>query len=126
MTTLTGKFDVTMQPQTDDEFEVGRLTIDKTYEGDLSGAGKGQMLSHMTQVKGSAGYVAIEKFVGSVQGKSGSFVLQHSGQMNKGAQSLTIEIVPDSGTEELAGISGTMGIDIKEGQHFYTLTFELV
>ncbi len=124
MTTLTGKFEVTMQPQSDEAFEVGRLTIDKTYAGDVTGQGKGQMLSHMTEVKGSAGYVAVEKFTGTVQGKKGSFVLLHTGVMDKGEQSLLIRIVPDSGSEELKGISGEMGIDIKEGQHFYTLNYQ--
>lgn len=124
MTTLTGKFEVTMQPQSDEAFEAGRLTIDKTYAGDVTGQGMGQMLSHMTEVKGSAGYVAVEKFSGTVRGKKGSFVLLHTGVMDKGEQSLLIQIVPDSGSEELKGISGDMGIDIKEGQHFYTLNYQ--
>ncbi|TRY33183.1 DUF3224 domain-containing protein [Aliiglaciecola sp. M165] len=125
MTTLTGKFEVSMQPQKDESFDVRRMTLDKTYFGDLKGHAKGQMLSHVTQVNGSAGYVAIEIFDGEVNGKKGSFVLQHSGQMDKRAQSLDISIIPDSGSGELVGISGNMSIEIKEGQHFYHFEYAL-
>lgn len=123
MNTLNGTFEVTMQPQQDDEFSAGRMTIDKIYSGELAGVGKGQMLSHRTQVQGSAGYVAIETFTGKVADKSGSFVLMHTGTMNKGVPSLVIDIVPDSATGELSGMAGNMSIDIKDGKHFYTLNY---
>jgi len=83
------------------------------------------MLSHMTDVKGSAGYVAIEHINGSLKGKSGSFVVQHSGTMVRGEQSLTIAIIADSGAGELSGIAGNMHIGITDGQHFYTLNYTL-
>ena len=123
MSALKGKFDVGMQPQSDTDFDVGRMILDKTYHGDVLGTGKGQMLSHVTNVKGSAGYVAIEKFEGTVDGKQGSFVLQHVGVMEKRAQTLSISIIPDSGTDQLTGITGTMEIDIVDGQHYYTLKY---
>lgn len=125
MTTLSGKFEVSMQPQQDESFDVGRMTLDKTYFGELKGHAKGQMLSHVTKVSGSAGYVAIELFEGEVHGKKGSFALQHSGQMDKRAQSLNISIIPDSGAGELIGITGSMNIDIKEGQHYYHFEYTL-
>ena len=90
----------------------------------MVGASEVWMLAAFTGVPGSAGYVAIEHFTGSVDGKSGSFVLQHSGVMNKGDGQLTVVIVPDSGTGELAGISGTMQIDNDEGKHSYVLDYE--
>lgn len=125
MNSINGTFDVTMQPQQDDEFAVGRMTIDKVYKGDLTGTGKGQMLSHRTQVQGSAGYVAIEVFSGTVAGKSGSFVMMHTGTMDKGEPSLMINIVPDSATDELLGMTGNMTIDIEAGKHFYKLNYHL-
>jgi hypothetical protein len=125
MQSVKGDFEVSMLPQQDPEFEVGRMTIDKVYSGDVVGTGQGQMLSHMSAVKGSAGYVAMEKFVGSVAGKQGSFVLMHCGLMDKGKPSLDIKIVADSGTGELTGISGTMSIEVVEGQHVYQLDYKL-
>ena len=83
------------------------------------------MLSFNAQVKGSAGYVAIEMTTGTLQGRRGSVVIQHSGTMNRGIPSLTIAVVPDSGTEELAGLQGTMAIDSVDGRHFYTLQFDI-
>jgi hypothetical protein len=101
------------------------MSIDKTYSGDLVGKGVGRMLSAMTEVKGSAGYVAIERVSGTLHGRTGSFVLQHSGTMSRGAQQLVITIVPDSGTGELAGITGSKMIRIVEGKHFYDMDYEL-
>jgi hypothetical protein len=83
------------------------------------------MLTGMTAVKGSAGYVAIERVTGSVDGKQGSFILQHSGTMNAGAQQLSITVVPDSGTDELVGLTGAMTLDIANGVHAYTFTYAL-
>lgn len=128
-TTAKGSFTVQMDPQAGfggtGDTSLGRLSLSKRYEGDLAATGEGEMLTAMTPVKGSAGYVAIERVSGTLDGKRGSFVLQHSGIMGHGNQALTITVVPDSGTDELAGISGTLRIDIVEGQHFYTLDYSL-
>ena len=123
----TGPFDVKVTPQDEksDDPLFGRMTIDKQYHGDLEGTGKGQMLTASTAVKGSAGYVAIEKVTGSLKGRTGSFALQHSGTMNQGAPHLTITVVPDSGTGQLKGITGTMDIKIAEGKHSYDLEYTL-
>lgn len=104
---------------------VGRLSLDKQYLGDLQGAGKGEMLSAMGNVQGSAAYVAIEHVSGTLHGRAGSFLIHHRGVMTRGAPELVIHIVPDSGTGELAGISGSMTIDIRGRDHFYTLDYEL-
>jgi len=82
-------------------------------------------LSAVTSVKGSAGYVAIDHVTGELDGRKGSFVLQHSGAMNRGAQVLSIMVVPDSGTGELAGLSGTLSINIVDGLHFYDFIYSL-
>jgi len=125
----SGTFEVTVtpegEPQTTPGASLGAMSIDKTYSGDLVGQGVGRMLSAMTDVKGSAGYVAIERVSGTLHGRTGSFVLQHSGSMSRGAQHLVITIVPDSGTGELAGITGTKMIRIEEGKHYYDLDYEL-
>jgi len=122
---VKGEFSVALDPQTDESFPVGRMTLDKMFSGALSGPSKGQMLSHRTATEGSAGYVALEVFEGELEGKSGGFVLIHKGTMNKGAQSLVIDIVPDSGTKALSGIAGKMTIEIKDGQHYYELHYTL-
>lgn len=127
--TAKGTFDVNLKPQ-DGELDkqapgLGRMAIDKTFSGVLEGRSLGQMLTGMTDVKGSAGYVAIERFSGKLDGKAGSFILQHNGSMSGGEQQLTITVVPDSGTEELRGINGHMLIDIRDGSHFYTFEYEL-
>jgi hypothetical protein len=120
---------VKLEPQPDagpiDGVSLGRIGLDKRYEGDLIANAHGEMLTAMTAVKGSAGYVAIERVSGSLQGRSGSFVLQHTGTMNQGAQQLSITVVPDSGTGQLAGISGTLAIRIEGGAHFYELSYAL-
>lgn len=122
----TGAFDVKLTPQSEKDAAVGRFTIDKQLHGDLEGTSKGEMLAMMTAVQGSAGYVAMEVVTGKLAGRSGTFALQHSGTMTRGAQSLSITIVPDSGTGELAGITGTMKIRIDEsGKHFYELEYAL-
>jgi hypothetical protein len=101
------------------------MLLDKHFHGDLEADSKGQMLAHMTTVKGSAGYVAMEKVVGSLQGRKGSFVLQHSGIMNRGDATLVLQVVPDSGTEELEGLTGSMTITITDGKHFYGFDYGL-
>ena len=105
---------------------VGRMTIDKQFQGDLAGTSKGQMLmASSPSVKGSAGYVAIEKVTGTLNGRSGSFYLQHSGTMTRGAGELTITVIPDSGTDELADLQGKMNIIIADGKHSYEFEYEL-
>jgi hypothetical protein len=104
---------------------VGRMSIDKQFHGDLQGTSKGEMLAVMTGVEGSAGYVAMEQVTGALAGRSGTFVLQHTGIMNRGAPSLTITVVPDSGTGELAGLAGTLTIDVGGGKHSYELEYTL-
>ncbi len=122
----SGTFEVNLTPQADEQDAVpGRLLIDKRFQGDLAATSRGQMLSALTGVEGSAGYVAIERVSGTLHGRSGSFVLQHSGTMNRGAQQLTISVVPDSGSGELTGIAGTMTIAIENGQHVYELSYTL-
>ena len=125
----SGTFDVTITPQTDQGISdptVGRMSIDKQYHGDLEGTGLGQMLAGMAaEVKDSGSYVAIERVRGTLHGRTGTFALAHSGTMTRGAQSLTITVIPDTGTEELAGITGTLTIDIKGGTHFYGFDYTL-
>jgi len=120
-----GTFDVKMAPQADNTADVGRMTLDKTFHGDLEASSIGQMIAVRTPTEGSAGYVAMERVTGTLAGKKGSFALQHFGTMNRGVQHLRIEIVPDSGTEELTGISGTLDIIIEKGAHFYVLDYAL-
>lgn len=125
-TKAAGPFDVKMTPQSAAEAAVGRFTLDKKYHGDLEGSGNGEMLTGMTSVKGSAGYVAIEKVTGSLAGRRGGFHLQHSGLMNRGTPSLSITVIPDSGTGELTGLSGSMSIVIAaDGSHSYTFNYSL-
>jgi hypothetical protein len=120
-----GTFDVKMAPQADDTADVGRMTLDKTFHGDLEASSIGQMIAVRTPTEGSAGYVAMERVTGTLDGKKGSFALQHFGTMNRGKQHLRIEIVPDSGTDGLAGISGTLDIIIEKGAHSYVLYYTL-
>lgn len=124
-----GTFEVKLAPQTPAPeiaaANLGRMTIDKQFQGGLVAHSLGEMLAIRTDVKGSAGYVALERVTGTLLGRQGSFVLQHSGTMNRGAASLVLTVVPDSGTGELAGIAGSMTIDIEQGKHNYTMTYEL-
>jgi hypothetical protein len=121
-----GAFDVALTPQPPDpDGFLGRMTIDKRFHGDLEGTSQGQMLAAQTAVQGSAGYVAIERVRGTVGGRTGTFVLQHSGLMDRGAAELVITVVPDSGTEELAGIRGRMTILIQGGAHSYDFAYSL-
>ncbi len=104
---------------------LGRRSIDKQFHGDLEATSIGEMLSAMTAVKGSAGYVALERVTGTLGGRSGTFVLQHSGTMTRGVPGLTITVVPDSGTGDLVGLTGTMTIEVTGGQHFYEFKYAL-
>lgn len=128
MSHAIGTFEVKLVPQADDkngDAALGRMTIDKQFHGDLEGTSKGQMLTGMTEVKGSAGYVAIEKVSGTLQGRTGTFILQHTGTMNRGVPHLTITVVPDSGTGQLAGLVGNLTIKIDEGKHSYEFEYTL-
>jgi hypothetical protein len=123
-----GPFDVKIVPQTSGEADdptVGRMSIDKQFRGELEGTSKGQMLSHRSGVMGSAGYVAMERVTGSLGGRRGSFVLQHSATMTRGVPDLSITVVPDSGTEALVGLRGRMNIIITDGKHEYDLEYTL-
>ena len=130
MNHATGSFDVKLTPQKPDNTEaegaaIGRMSIDKKFSGDLEAARKGEMLAAVTEFKGSAGYVAIERVGGKLHGRSGTFILQHCGTMTRGIPQLTVTVVPDSGTEELAGLTGRMTIEIDDGKHFYEFDYTL-
>jgi hypothetical protein len=124
-----GAFEVKITPDTPANNPEGtplsRLSIDKQFHGDLEGSSKGWMLAAGTAVQGSAGYVALEQVSGSLQGRHGTFVLQHSGTMNRGVPKLSINVVPDSGTGELVGLAGKLEIEIKDGKHSYLLEYSL-
>ncbi len=123
----SGQFEVQLVPLAADAGDVGisRMSIDKRFSGGLSASSQGQMLAVMTDVEGSAGYVAMERVTGTLDGREGSFALQHTGVMSRGAQQLTIAIVPDSGAGRLAGLAGTMTIAIVDGRHDYVLAYSL-
>ena len=104
---------------------VGRFVLDKDFHGDLEATSQGEMLSLISAVSGSAGYVALEIVTGSLAGRSGAFALQHSGIMNRGAPSLSLQVIPDSGTLALTGLAGAMSIIQSDGVHRYTLEYEL-
>lgn len=127
---ISGNFDVRLSPldayaQGVDGVNLGRMSIDKQFHGGLEASSKGEMLSAMTSVKGSAGYVAIEQVTGDLSGRKGSFVLQHFGTMNRGSDRLILEVVPDSGSGELMGLVGKMTITIEDGQHKYNFDYSL-
>ncbi len=124
----SGTFEVKLSPQQDEsakETNLGRMLIDKQFHGDLAASSKGQMLAAMTEVKGSAGYVAIERVTGTLHGRKGSFVLQHNGIMDRSAPQLSVVVVPDSGTEELVGLTGKMAINIADGKHSYEFDYSI-
>jgi len=124
----SGSFDVKLSPQADKNVgdpTVGRMSIDKQFHGDLEATSKGQMLMVGTAREGSAGYVAIERVNGKLQGRRGAFALQHSGTMNRGAPQLSVTVVPDSGTDQLIGLSGKMTINITDGKHLYDFEYTI-
>ena len=125
----SGTFDVKITPQPAAEHAdgapIGRLTIDKQFRGDIDGTSKGVMLAASSAVKGSAGYVAIERVTATLAGRTGTFVLQHSGTMNRGAPGLIINVIPDSATDQLEGLTGSMAIDIANGKHSYVFDYEI-
>jgi hypothetical protein len=128
-THATGTFEVKVTPQSPDDSShdatLGRMSLDKQFHGDLQATSKGQMLTAGTAVKGSAGYVAIERVSGTLHGRTGAFILQHSGTMTRGTLQLNITVVPDSGTDQLVGLAGTMTIIIADGKHSYDFTYTL-
>ncbi|MBI1807657.1 MAG: DUF3224 domain-containing protein [Ignavibacteria bacterium] len=126
----SGTFEVKLNPQVQDDKvgdpTVGRMSIDKQFHGDLEGTSKGQMLDVGTGVKGSSGgYVAMERVIGTLHGRRGTFALQHSGTMTRGTPQLIITVVPDSGTDQLVGLAGKMTINIVDGKHFYEFGYTL-
>lgn len=125
----SGSFEVTLTPQPAipaiEQARVDARTIDKQFRGDLEAHSLGEMLSAGGEVTGSAGYVAIERVTGTLHGHHGSFLLQHNGTMNRGAAQLSIHVIPDSGTDQLTGLTGSMAIIIENGQHAYTFDYEL-
>jgi hypothetical protein len=122
----SGTFEVKLNRQPADEGDpVGRMTLDKQFQGELVATSRGQMLAIGTDVQGSAGYVAMERVTGTLAGRSGTFALQHYGVMDRGTPSLTVTVVPDSATGDLVGLRGRMTIDIREGTHFYAFEYEL-
>jgi hypothetical protein len=123
----TGTFEVKLNPQDEgSEAAVGRMTIDKQFQGDLMGTSKGQMLMAGSEsVQGSAGYVAIEKVTVTLNGRRGTFYLQHNATMNRGVGELNIVVSPDTGADELTGLSGRMNIIIEGGKHSYEFDYEL-
>ncbi len=128
-TQASGTFEVKLTPQPPDDpaakTTIGRMSIDKQFHGDLEGVSQGQMLAVATDVQGSAGYVAMEQFTGALHGRSGSFTLQHSSTMTRGAPQQSIVVTPDSGTDQLLGLTGKMTIRIADGKHFYDFEYTL-
>ncbi len=127
---VTGQFTVALAPldgyaKGQNGINLGRMSIDKTFTGKLNASSQGEMLSAMTPVQGSAGYVAIEQVIGELEGKKGSFVLQHFGTMDKGQDSLILTVISDSGTDELEGLAGSMKIRIENGVHHYDFQYTL-
>lgn len=121
----TGTFDVKMTPQADPGFDVGRMTIEKQFHGAIEGASNGMMLSSANAAFTDAGYVAIEKVTGTLDGKRGSFVFQHSSTMQNGVATQSITVVPESGSGELAGLSGSMVIIIEGKNHSYEFNYAI-
>ncbi|MHB8214487.1 MAG: DUF3224 domain-containing protein [Candidatus Sulfotelmatobacter sp.] len=124
----SGTFDVKLTPLAAEDFDagLGRMAIDKQFHGDLEGTSKGFMLSSAaTVVKGSGGYVAMERVAGALNSRKGTFVLQHSGTMTRGTPQLSVTVVPDSGTGQLEGIAGTLAIKIDNGKHSYVFDYTL-
>jgi hypothetical protein len=124
-----GTFQVTVTPRDDEEtpegMALGHSILTKELHGDLEGSAEGAMLTALTPEEGSAGYVAIELVRGTLNGRSGTFLLQHHGLMDRGAQDLSITVIPGSGTGELEGIRGTMSLDLTGAERGYELRYTL-
>jgi hypothetical protein len=126
-TRASGTFEVRLTPQASEgeSSGVGRMSIDKQFHGDLEATSRGEMLAVRTAVEGSAGYVAMEQVTGTLGGRSGGFALQHTGTMTRGAARLSVTVVPNSGTDQLAGLAGEMTINVADGKHSYTFEYTL-
>jgi hypothetical protein len=129
MAIARGTFEVKLQPLpmegVDGEAMLGRMSLDKQFQGDLEGTSTGQMLTVSTATAGSAVYVAVERVTARLAGRQGTFALHHNGIMNRGEAALTVRIVPDSGTGDLTGITGSLAIGIENDKHFYMLDYKL-
>ncbi|SFV09872.1 DUF3224 domain-containing protein [Pseudoduganella namucuonensis] len=129
MPVAAGEFDVTMTPElmsvAASGFGLGRMVLDKRYHGALDATGNGEMLSFRGAAPDSAGYVAMERVEGVLDGLKGGFTIQHHGIMNRGAPALMVTVVPDSGSGDLTGLSGTLEIRIEEGRHYYAFDYAL-
>lgn len=127
MHTISGRFEVRMTPEPGelDAIGVSRFRLDKRYEGALSAEAQGLMTAHRTPTAGSAGYVAVERVSGTLDGRRGSFVLMHTGLMWGETRQLRIEVIPDSADGDLAGLRGQMGIRIEAGVHYYDFEYSL-
>ena len=127
MPIVSGEFEVKMQPESMSavaaDSGIGRMSLDKRYHGALDATGTGEMLAYMDRAIMSGAYVAMELVQGRLDGRSGSFLLHHRGTMTRGAPGLTVAVVPDSGTGELAGLDGTLVIRIENGQHYYDFDY---
>jgi len=128
MPQISGEFDVKMAPETLSataaQSGLGRMSLDKRYHGLLEASGHGEMLSVRASEPGSAGYVALERVQGTLDGRQGSFYLQHSGTMTRGAPTLSVTVVPDTGTDALQGLQGKLAIRIENGKHYYDFTYD--
>jgi hypothetical protein len=120
-----GTFTTAFEPLSSDDEFLGRMRVRKTISGDLTGEGLAQMMSVRTETEGSAGYVALDLITGTLGGRKGSFVLQHSGLLARGEGTLTVQVVPDSGTAELTGLTGSFTIVNEAGVHSYTFDYDL-
>lgn len=120
-----GTFEVDLRPIGANDSPIAVMSINKTFAGDLHGSSVGQMLAFRTPVQGSAGYVAMERVTATLAGRQGGFTLQHNGLMTRGTPQLSVVVVPDSGSEGLLGLSGTLEITISEGRHDYRLVYSL-
>jgi hypothetical protein len=129
MPVITGEFEVKMNPEAMSavaaDSGVGRMSLDKRYHGALDASGKGEMLAYMDRALGSGAYVAMELVRGTLDGRAGTFLLHHTGVMTRGAPGLAVRVVPDSGSGELAGLSGTLNIRIEGGKHYYDFDYAL-
>jgi Protein of unknown function (DUF3224) len=129
MTRIEGAFEVKreMQPAVDlgDDVQAAHMRFDKVFHGPLDATSVVHMFAVSTATEGSAAYVAVERIVGALEGRAGSFCMQHTGIMDRGTPSLTVSVIPDSGTDALTGLRGTLAIDIIEGKHFYTFDYSL-
>lgn len=126
---ISGEFTVAMLPETMSavaaDSGIGRMSLNKRYHGALQAEGKGEMLAYMDRALGSGVYVAVERVTGALAGRDGSFLLRHTGVMTRGAPGLTVAVVPDSGSGELAGLSGSLTIRIEGGKHYYDFEYTL-